>query len=77
MIAVTFLAAAVAGYVFAPLDPVRRTLLTLAAIALVPSPAAGTLAAASNAAGLIVGLLVCWLQWRGGAQPQSDRPQMQ
>jgi TRAP-type uncharacterized transport system fused permease subunit len=68
LIAVTFLAAAVAGYVFAPLDPVKRTLLTLAAIALVPSPAAGTLAALSNIAGLVVGFGVCVLQWRNRAQ---------
>jgi len=68
LIAVTFLAAAVAGYVFAPLDPVKRTLLTLAAIALVPSPAAGTLAALSNIAGLVVGLGVCVLQWRASAR---------
>jgi TRAP transporter 4TM/12TM fusion protein len=64
MIAVTFLAAAVAGYVFAPLDPVKRTLLVLAAIALVPSPATDAFAAASNIAGLALGLGVCALQLR-------------
>ena len=64
MIAVTFLAAAVAGFVFAPLDPVRRTLLVLAALALVPSPVARHVAAVSNIAGLIVGLAICGLQWR-------------
>ena len=65
LVAVTFLAAAVAGHVFAPLDPIRRTLLILAALALVPSPVTSLVTAASNIAGLLVGLSICALQWRG------------
>jgi len=72
LIAVTFLAAAVAGYVFGPLDPIRRALFILAALALVPSPVAATPAAASNIAGLIVGLAICGLQWRGSIRRRSQ-----
>ena len=72
LVAVVFVAAAFAGYIYRPLGIPQRILLLLAALALIPSPAAGTVPLFLNVAGLIIGGGVILIQRRGkSALPET------
>ena len=64
LLAVTFIAAVVAGYLFTHLGPVRRGLLAAAGIALIPPPLAGPVALSLNVGGLALGVIVAVVQHR-------------
>jgi len=59
---VSFMSAAFVGHFFAALGKLERTLLGLAGLCLIPSPANATLAAI-NAAGLLAGTGVLGFQY--------------
>jgi TRAP-type uncharacterized transport system fused permease subunit len=64
LIAVTFIAAAVAGYLFSPLGIVRRVLLAVAGVSLIPPPLGGGVPLSLNLGGLALGIIVALLQRR-------------
>lgn len=68
LVAVTFIAAAVAGYLFGPLGVVGRLLLAVAGLSLIPSPVAGPVGLSLNLVGLALGIVVAVAQRRQAAR---------
>ncbi len=69
LVGVFYLAAGLAGYLFAPISRFNRALLVLAGLCLIPSPLDSTLWLVVNVAGLAAGLLVAFRQRMLAASP--------
>jgi TRAP transporter 4TM/12TM fusion protein len=67
-VGIVFIAAACAGYLFAPVEPLNRAVLFAAGLCLIPSPLDSTLSLAANVAGLAAGAAAMLWQYRKSAQ---------
>jgi TRAP-type uncharacterized transport system fused permease subunit len=68
LVGIMFVAAACAGFQFAPIGTANRVILFVAGLALIPSPLDSTLWLAANLAGLAAGILVMLWQYRTAAR---------
>jgi len=68
LVGVMFVAAACAGYQFAPIGAANRAMLFIAGLCLIPSPLDSMLWLAVNIGGLAVGIVIMLWQYRSGAR---------